>query len=852
MAATRESHALSASRSQMPRSRVEMAPSSGGRPRRADAGAGTTLAVHVGPRPWRWWMRQPVHARRAFRGLVQIGLAVLGYGALLARPQAGALGALGGMLYAVAGWGAYPLLALLLAWGVALVGVGLTRRAPLSRLQLVGAVAETLALLLAVRVVVGHGAGGWLAGVLAHPVAGLPPLVARILVIALALVLLIPLARVGPRTASRAAARLVTRSSAPKAQPQSPTDAPPSTALPTEQPAARSPNGSQPERPLRYVESTPPTTREPSAPPPRALLAAPATTPPTDLTATPTRIIETTPTTPGTFTTGQGWPTAGRTDVPWQAPPLDLFDAPATRVQIDQQALLALAARLDAALRRAGIDAWVPREDMLVGPALLTFVLIPPPHMRREWAGEWLDHVLQRRAALLAALGIPEARVTLPPADLDATHESPPDLHPDIHTDSSLDSSDMHAGARVWVQVPHASARRISLHEVVTARTIASADSLLALPLGRATTGEARGVDLAQSAHLVIGGGPRTGKSTLVQTLLAGMLARATPRNLALALADPTRRALGEFEGLPHLLAPVAITPAALLSLLDTALTEADRRERLLVDRGATSFAAYRARCQGRADPSPLPYIVLVLDAVEAWDAPTQRALAHRVTRLAGIGRLTGISLILAGQTPAATPLFRALEGMLAARVAFAIDSATDSRGILGIGGAEDLTRAGDLLSLPVATGTVERIHAARVSDEELHRLTRFWKRQAALAASEDATTIPGLYSAPEDATILLADARGQQVASSTPISDSAHDRDSFDTPLALPPLPGRQPWGALSRMEGDASPHLPPNTNYTTNTLGGMPLAMVAQMMRALVARSEQESDDTDTFGGR
>lgn len=821
------------------------------------ARAGTSVPER-GPRLWRWWMRQPVAARRAFRGLLQTGLAGAGFAALLARPVPGLLGEIGGALHGLAGWGAYAFVALLLAWGVALFGTGITKRPPLSRLQLLGACAEVFALLATVRVFFGGEAGGWVAGILAQPLLALPPLGARALAVLVPLVLVMPLTRMGPVAFARSLASL-TPDRASHASTTKQTDEDKATTVATPSPGAASHaaetatgNTSGPATRgrtpppagtiLRYVESTPqqanprtgphtgPQTgphTSPQPPTPRKLLPAPATLPRTT--------ADDTPTLADSWGAQQGWPTAGTGDVTWQLPPLDLFDAPTKAAHVDQQALRGVAARLDAALRRVGIDAWVPREEAMLGPSLLTFVLHPPFHLGHDQAGRWLDRVLQRREALLTALGIPEAQVTLPPTP-SATRATGQPLA------TGPRSVPHPPAASIWVQVPHAEARGVSLHEVITAPSSEHVHSPLLLPLGRTTTGDARSIDLAQCAHLLVGGAAETGKSTLLQSLLAGALAQATPRQVALALADPTQRTLGEFEGLPHLLAPVATTPAEVLALIESAQAEAERRERLLASLGATSLASYTALDAGKSAQPPLPQVLLVLDAVEAWDAGTQRAIAARMLRLAGIGRLTGISLVLAGRVPEAGHLLQALEGVHAARVAFATDSAADARLLLGIGGAESLTREGDLLYLPLHAGTVEHVHAACVTADEVRRLTRYWKRQAALAASEDATTIPGLYDPADDETVMLA-ASGPDHALEQRRGWQADARTAIlDTPTSLPPLPGRQPFGVAARMQGDA----PGDT--AREAPGGLPFAAIAHMMRALVAHSDE--DGTDTWG--
>jgi S-DNA-T family DNA segregation ATPase FtsK/SpoIIIE len=64
------------------------------------------------------------------------------------------------------------------------------------------------------------------------------------------------------------------------------------------------------------------------------------------------------------------------------------------------------------------------------------------------------------------------------------------------------------------------------------------------------------------------------------------------------------------------------------------------------------------------------------------------------------------------------------------ARLSFQVTSRTDSRTILDAIGAERLLGQGDMLFLPPGTARVQRLHGPFVSDEEVHRVVDFIKRQ--------------------------------------------------------------------------------------------------------------------------
>ena len=116
--------------------------------------------------------------------------------------------------------------------------------------------------------------------------------------------------------------------------------------------------------------------------------------------------------------------------------------------------------------------------------------------------------------------------------------------------------------------------------------------SKLTLPLGKDLIGRIRAADLTQMPHLLIAGSTGTGKSVFINSLLMGMLYKATPDELKLVLIDPKRLELGLYADIPHLLAPVVTDPKVAANVLRNATREMERRLKLLA---AARRAQHRA-----------------------------------------------------------------------------------------------------------------------------------------------------------------------------------------------------------------------------------------------------------------
>ncbi len=151
----------------------------------------------------------------------------------------------------------------------------------------------------------------------------------------------------------------------------------------------------------------------------------------------------------------------------------------------------------------------------------------------------------------------------------------------------------------------------------------------------------------AAAGHVAIVGRPRSGKSTLLRTLLAGLALTNTPREAQFYCLDFGGGALGSLAGLPHnggvatRLRPEQVrrTVAEVTALLEA-------RERAFTDLGIESMTEYRAaRAAGRAD-DPHGDVFLVVDGWHQLrqDFEEQEAM---VTALAGRGLGYGVHLVL-------------------------------------------------------------------------------------------------------------------------------------------------------------------------------------------------------------
>jgi S-DNA-T family DNA segregation ATPase FtsK/SpoIIIE len=128
-------------------------------------------------------------------------------------------------------------------------------------------------------------------------------------------------------------------------------------------------------------------------------------------------------------------------------------------------------------------------------------------------------------------------------------------------------------------------------------------------------------------------------------------------------------------------------------------------------------------------DPTPMPYIVVVIDEMADLMMVAGKDIEFAVQRLSQMARAAGIHLIMATQRPSVDVITGTIKANFPSRISFQVTSKIDSRTILGEMGAEQLLGAGDMLTM-AAGGRIMRAHGPFVSDDEVEEIVNFLRVQ--------------------------------------------------------------------------------------------------------------------------
>jgi DNA segregation ATPase FtsK/SpoIIIE, S-DNA-T family len=297
----------------------------------------------------------------------------------------------------------------------------------------------------------------------------------------------------------------------------------------------------------------------------------------------------------------------------------------------------------------------------------------------------------------------------------------------------------------------------------------------------------------AQGPHVLVAGTTGSGKSELLQTLVAGLALHHPPDLVSFLLVDyKGGAAFAEAAALPHTVGMLTdLDPQSTARALRSLTAELTRRERVLAGQGARDLADLPADV-------PLARLVIVVDEF----ATLVEELPGFVSGLVGIaqrGRSLGVHLVLATQRPSGvvSPEIRANCSL---RICLRTTDESDSRDVLGtaLAAALPVDRPGRAY-VRVGSATPVLTQVARASGWSVQAASgvrvrrRPWPVPATPAPDQDS------QEAGESGDLArLVDSLARQ-----------SDAERLDPPGRpwLAPLPTRLPAQALEEWAGPDSP---------------------------------------------
>lgn len=423
-------------------------------------------------------------------------------------------------------------------------------------------------------------------------------------------------------------------------------------------------------------------------------------------------------------------PTATNGDENYVVPSLDILDdiPPPKDPESSREEILARSKILEKKLADFGIEGRV--VQVLPGPVITLYEYEPAPGIK-------VSRIVSLTDDLALAMRAPSVRILAP----------------------------VPGKPVVGIEIPNPSREIVYFKEIVASDVFTSSPSKLTMALGKDNVGNPVAVDLAQVPHLLIAGATGSGKSVGINALVCSILLNASPDEVQMIMIDPKMLEFSMYDGIPHLIAPVVTNPKKATAALQWAVTEMERRYKLMSEKGVRNITGYNdlierenAELQKQKDSKKktneepdedevkpqqkFSYVVIVIDELADLMMVASKGVEEALMRLAQMARAAGIHLIIATQRPSVDVLTGVIKANFPARISFQVTSRVDSRTILDSIGAEKLLGKGDMLFLPPSSSRIVRIHGVMVKDIEINRIIKFIKEQKRPEYQEDIFTV--------------------------------------------------------------------------------------------------------------
>lgn len=379
-------------------------------------------------------------------------------------------------------------------------------------------------------------------------------------------------------------------------------------------------------------------------------------------------------------------------NVAYHIPPLSLLKQPAKQKATSKTEVQRKGQILESTMKNFGVNAKV--TQIKIGPAVTQYEIQPAQGVK-------VSKIVNLHNDIALALAAKDVRIEAP----------------------------IPGRSAVGIEVPNDKISLVTLKEVLESKFPAS--NKLEVGLGRDISGEPMTIQLNEMPHLLVAGSTGSGKSVCINGIITSILLNAKPHEVKLMLIDPKMVELNVYNGVPHLLIPVVTNPHKASQALEKVVAEMERRYDLFQHSSTRNIEGYNEFLRRQNEEldekqAELPYIVVIVDELADLMMVAGKEVENAIQRITQMARAAGIHLIVATQRPSVDVITGIIKNNIPSRIAFAVSSQTDSRTIIGSGGAEKLLGKGDMLYVGNGESSQTRVQGAFLSDQEVQDVVNY------------------------------------------------------------------------------------------------------------------------------
>ncbi|MFM1543937.1 DNA translocase FtsK, partial [Helcococcus ovis] len=286
----------------------------------------------------------------------------------------------------------------------------------------------------------------------------------------------------------------------------------------------------------------------------------------------------------------------------------------------------------------------------------------------------------------------------------------------------------------VGIEVPNQNKDIVTFKSLISTDEFQKEDDDITVAVGKDLFGKPLYAKINEMPHLLIAGATGSGKSVLMNVIIMSIIYKYSPNEVEFIMIDPKMVELKIYSGIPHLKGRKVVTKAqeATASLYE-AVKEMTTRFEKFSKTGCRDIKSYNKKVEEDNEDGTLekmPYLVVIIDELSDLMMEASKDVENYITRLAQMGRASGVHLLIATQRPSVNVITGIIKANIPSRIAFQVASNIDSRTIIDMSGAEKLLGKGDMLYYPGKLPKPKRAQGAFLTDSEVERVVTFVKNK--------------------------------------------------------------------------------------------------------------------------
>ena len=313
----------------------------------------------------------------------------------------------------------------------------------------------------------------------------------------------------------------------------------------------------------------------------------------------------------------------------------------------------------------------------------------------------------------------------------------------------------------VGIEVPNDKRKTVLFGDTLSEEFINDGKPLNVV-LGKDIDGNVIYSNIAKWPHGLIAGSTGSGKSVCINTVIISLLLKCKPDEVKFIMIDPKQVELAVYNDIPHLITPVISDPKMASAALKWAVNEMERRFSMFANVRARDMESYNEKVKDDPTLQKMCYIVIIIDELADLMMTCSQDVEASIQRITQKARAAGIHLIAATQRPTVDVVKGTIKANIQARLAFRVNSQTDSLTILDEVGAESLLGRGDMLLKEV--DIAKRVQGSFIPDDEIEKVVEFIASEAQpdyqlthndLKSSEENDSFTGMTTTEESTDLI-------------------------------------------------------------------------------------------------